>query len=305
MTDAGSVASGDSPEAVLDGAMHGTIGVAGSLVLVATPIGNTGDMSRRAMETLGRADLVCCEDTRHTGQLFKMLGIRPKQLLSLHEHNEARRGDEIVDRIIRGDMVALVSDAGTPLISDPGERLVSRVVAAGLLVSTVPGPSAVVASLSISGLPADRFLFEGFLPRKGRSREMRLRAIAGAGVTSVVYEAPRRVKETLEELLEVCGPDRNIAIVRELTKMHEEVWRGTLGQAVARQDAETRGEHVIVLGAAVSGTAEPIGDATEELGFLLAAGLSRRDAASALEILRGIPHRVAYQLALNVEPKEK
>ena len=280
-------------------------GSTGSLVLVATPIGNLGDISRRAIETLSHADLVCCEDTRHTGQLLKKLGIEPKRLLSLHEHNEAERAAEIVDRIIRGDLVALVSDAGTPVISDPGERLVASVVAAGLVVSTIPGPSAAIAALSISGLPAERFAFVGFLPRKGRGREAQLDVIATSEVTSILYESPLRVRETLEVLRESCGSDRNIAIVRELTKLHEEVWRGTLAESVARVDVERRGEHVIVVGPAKARLAGSKEDFIERLGRLIEAGLSRRDAASALEILLEVPHRVAYQAALGAEPTAK
>lgn len=272
----------------------------GSLVLVATPIGNLGDISRRAIETLNRADLVCCEDTRHTGQLLKMLGIEPKRLLSLHEHNETARAEQIVARIAQGDLVALVSDAGTPVISDPGERLVARVAASGLLVSTIPGPSAAVAALSIAGLPAQRFVFEGFIPRKGRSREELLNVIAKSEVTSIIYESPLRVRETLDSLLEFCGADRNIAIIRELTKLHEEVWRGTLAEASGRVDAERRGEHVIIVGPAQPQVTATAADLSEKLERLIEAGLSRRDAAIALEILLEVPHRVAYQSALSV-----
>ncbi len=280
-------------------------GPAGSLVLVATPIGNLGDISRRAIEILSRADVVCCEDTRHTGTLLKLLGIVPKRLISLHEHNEVGRSAEIVDRIARGELVALVSDAGTPVISDPGERLVASVVAAGLVVSTIPGPSAAIAALSISGLPAERFAFLGFLPRKGRGREVLLEAVANSQMTSILYESPLRVPETLEALRTSCGPDRSVAVVRELTKLHEEVWRGTLAEAVARVGVERRGEHVIVVSPAASSPQRPNVDLAERLGRLVAAGLSRRDAASALEILLEVPHRVAYQAALGVESSVK
>jgi len=280
-------------------------GSAGSLVLVATPIGNLGDISRRAIEALTRADLVCCEDTRHTGKMLKMLGIVPRRLLSLYEHNEAERTAEIVDRIVRGELVALVSDAGTPVISDPGERVVANVAAAGLVVSTIPGPSAGVAALSISGLPAERFAFLGFLPRKGREREAQLSAIATSEMTSILYESPLRMQDTLEVLHRSCGGDRSVAIIRELTKLHEEVWRGTLAEAVARVDVERRGEHVIVVAPAKAQQEGPKDDFAEKLGRLIEAGLSRRDAANALEILLEVPHRVAYQSALGVEPTAK
>ena len=305
MSDVGSDRSVDPSVGDTEDPLRKQSGPTGALVLVATPIGNLGDISQRAIETLRHADLVCCEDTRHTGQLLKKLGIESKRLLSLHEHNEVGRVEGIIDRIVRGELVALVSDAGTPVISDPGERLVASVVAAGLVVSTIPGPSAAIAALSISGLPAERFAFVGFLPRKGRSRDAQLDRIATSATTSILYESPLRVQETLEVLLGSCGLDRNIAIIRELTKLHEEVWRGTLAEAVARVDVERRGEHVIVVGPA---KAQPTGsteDFTAKLGRLIEAGLSIRDAVSALEILLEVPHRVAYKSALGVEPTSK
>lgn len=293
------------PEPDPSEAAHSQERPSGSLVLVATPIGNLGDISRRAIEILSRADVVCCEDTRHTGLLLKRLGIESKRLLSLHQHNEAERASEIVDRIGRGELVVLVSDAGTPVVSDPGERLVARVASADLLVSTVPGPSAAIAALSISGLPAEQFTFVGFLPRKGRIREEQIDAIATSRRTSILYESPLRIHETLEALIAPCGDDRSIAIVRELTKLHEEVWRGTLGEALARSSGRCRGEHVLVVGPARSEAPGAEVDLEERLGRLFDAGLSRRDAASALEILLEIPHRIAYQSALRVETTSK
>ncbi len=280
-------------------------GSVGSLVLVATPIGNLGDISHRAVEVLAHADLICCEDTRHTGKLLKLLGVVPRRLLSLHEHNETERTAGIVDRIIQGELVALVSDAGTPVISDPGGRLVAHAAAAGCVVSTVPGPSAAIAALSISGLPAERFIFLGFLSRKGRRREEQIAVIAASEMTTVFYESPLRVHETLEELRRPCGDDRSIAIIRELTKLHEEVWRGTIAEALDRANAVRRGEFVVVVGPATAAPQGLKGDIAEKLDRLIAAGLSRRDAASALAILLEVPHRVAYESTLGTEPKAK
>ena len=277
---------------------------AGTLVLVATPIGNVGDISARACALLSEADVVCCEDTRHTGQLMKRLGIEPTRMLSLHAHNEVTRADEVIGRLREGEMIALVSDAGTPVISDPGERLVARVIDAGLPVTTAPGPSALVAAISIAGLPAARFCFEGFLPRVGADRRSRIQRIATSPVTSVLYESPLRVSKTLAELADACGDDRRVTVARELTKLHEHIWRGTLGDARARNEVE-RGEHVIVIAPAPAVEVDGAPDLSEALARLRGAGLSRRDVASALEILLGIPHRVAYQAAHAVEKDEK
>jgi 16S rRNA (cytidine1402-2'-O)-methyltransferase len=283
-----------------------TLATSGSaLVLVATPIGNIGDISARAIQVLGDADLVCCEDTRHTGQLLKRLGIEVNQLISLNAHNEVQRADDVVARIRNGEMVVLVSDAGSPVISDPGDRLVSRVIDEGLTVTTVPGPTAVIAALCVAGLPAERFRFEGFLPRKGGERRSRLEDIAQSLVTCVIYESPLRVAKTLLDLEEMCGADRRVAVVRELTKMYEETWRGTLGEATARINPTERGEHVIVVGPAAPAVPVQNGQFTQELRGLVAAGLSRRDAASALEILLGVPHRSAYKAALEIESETK
>jgi 16S rRNA (cytidine1402-2'-O)-methyltransferase len=277
----------------------------GELVLVATPIGNLGDISARAIETLRDADIICCEDTRHTGQLLKRLDIDVKQLISLHAHNEAQRADDVVVRIRSGEVIALVSDAGSPVISDPGYRLVSRVIDEGLSITTVPGPSAVIAALCVAGLPAERFCFEGFLPRKGSERRSRLEHIAQSSSTSVIYESPLRVSKTLVELADLCGADRRVAVVRELTKMYEETWRGTLGEAIARTNPTERGEHVIVVGPVSVAESTQASEFSDEFRRLRTAGLSRRDAASALEILLGISHRDAYQAALEMDKDGK
>ncbi|MCU1491045.1 MAG: rRNA ((1402)-2-O)-methyltransferase [Acidimicrobiaceae bacterium] len=271
----------------------------GQLVLVATPIGNLGDLAPRAVAALAEADLVACEDTRHSGRLLAAAGIKAKRLTSLHGHNEAARIDEVLELLSSGGTVALISDAGTPLVSDPGARLVEAAARSGAVVSTIPGPSAVLAALVVSGLGTSHWRFEGFLPRKGSERRERLARLACSDETSVCYESPRRVAATLAELAEVCGPDRRVCVARELTKLHEEVWRGTLGEAVARAVAtEARGEHVIVLDAAPAAEAAGAGELVAAITRLLEAGLARRDAAIAAEVLLGAAHRDAYSASL-------
>ena len=273
----------------------------GQLLLVSTPIGNLGDLSPRAVSTLTAADLICCEDTRRTRELLSHAGVRGRRLLSLHGHNEASRIDEVLARLGEGETVAVVSDAGTPSLSDPGARLVARAVEAGFEVSAVPGPSAALMALVTSGLPTERFCFEGFLPRKGADRKRRLDSLVTEPRTIVVYEAPTRVARTLVDLAEACGRERPVAVARELTKLHEEVWRGSLGEAAgAFADAEVRGEVVIVLGGS-SETGEP--SDSEVLGSLrlrLAAGNSARDAVSAVAEELGVARRRVYELALSI-----
>ncbi|MGI8792730.1 MAG: 16S rRNA (cytidine(1402)-2'-O)-methyltransferase, partial [Acidimicrobiales bacterium] len=238
---------------------------AGRLRLVGTPIGNLADLSPRAAESLRVADLIACEDTRRTRALLTAHGISGKELVALHGHNEHAQAERVVARLLGGATVALVSDAGMPTVSDPGQHLVAAASAAGVVVEVVPGPSAALAALAISGLPTDRFCFEGFLPRKGRDRRDRLDVMRTEERTAVLFEAPHRLRETLADLVEVCGSDRPIAVARELTKLYEETWRGTVGAAVARwTDVEPRREFVIV-----AGGAEPAGHA--EKGALEAA----------------------------------
>jgi 16S rRNA (cytidine1402-2'-O)-methyltransferase len=274
----------------------------GRLVLVATPIGNLGDLSPRALELLGAADLICCEDTRRTRALLSAKGLPAgARLLSLHEHNERERTEQVLAALAAGSLVAVVSDAGTPGISDPGEHLVAAAVAAGLEVSTVPGPSAVLAALSVSGLPTDRFVMEGFLPRKGTARAERIAALVHEPRTSVILESPRRVTTTLAELADALGADRSASVVRELTKIHEEVLRGSLGDLVERLGTdEVRGEVVVVLAGA---PLEPAAQVSDEqilaaLDRVRGEGASLRDAASMVAEALGIPRRRAYELAL-------
>lgn len=222
----------------------------GRIVVVATPIGNLGDLSPRAVDALASADYIYCEDTRRTLKLLSHAGISGPRLVSHHRHNEAATTPTAVARAKAGAVIAIVSDAGTPLVSDPGGRLVRAALAEEIPVGTVPGPSAALAALVLSGFSADRFCFEGFLPRSGRQRNERLAAVAGETERAVViFESPHRLLRSLDDLLAVCGPDRPIAVCRELTKIHEEVWRATTGEAVERAGQTTpRGEYVLVLG---------------------------------------------------------
>jgi 16S rRNA (cytidine1402-2'-O)-methyltransferase len=266
------------------------------LVLVATPLGNLGDLAPRAVEELRAVGLVCCEDTRRTGLLLNNLGIDAK-LMRLDEHTEAVSIRRVIDALDEGRDVALVSDAGTPAISDPGERLVAAVAETGHAVTAVPGPSAVVMAVTLSGLPTSRFVFEGFLPRSGRERETRLAEIARESRTSVIYEAPHRIARTLDDLAGACGDDRRAAICRELTKVHEEVRRGSLRELIVTL-GEPKGEYVIVLGGASAAAAASESDIDDALRIELDAGSSVRDAADAVSAKLGVSRKSAYDRAL-------
>jgi 16S rRNA (cytidine1402-2'-O)-methyltransferase len=270
----------------------------GRLVLVATPIGNLEDLSPRAAAVLATADLVVCEDTRRTGRLLAAAGIPKRPLLAVHDHNEARSVRTVLGHVQGGEVVAVVTDAGLPGISDPGERLVRAAAEEGLEVSVVPGPSAALAALAISGLPTGRVAFEGFLPRRGSGREERLADLRTERRTMVLFEAPHRLARTLADLVASLGPDRRVALVRELTKLHEEVWRGTLVEALGRSEAgEPRGEHVVV----VEGGGLPEAAADDELSAALearvAAGLSTRDAVAEVASAFAVPKRRVYAIA--------
>ena len=279
----------------------------GRLVLVATPIGNLGDLSPRAREVLAAADLICCEDTRRTRALLSASGITAKgpngdRLLSLHGHNEAARLERVAGAVAGGATVAVVSDAGTPGISDPGAWLAAQLAAAGETVSTVPGPSSVVSALVVSGLPADRFCVEGFLPRKGPERRRRIGGLMADARTSVVLEAPSRVAATLLELA-ATDPERPVAVVRELTKVHEEVWRGALAEAAATFAVrDVRGEIVLVVGGAPA--AAPADEATVEAAVREALDddptAGPRQVAERVAASLDVPRRRAYEAALRV-----
>jgi len=275
--------------------------VRGRLILVATPIGNLGDLSTRALETLRAADAIACEDTRRTGLLLSRHGVSGGRLVVVNEHTELDRVPYVLELLGDGKTVAVVSDAGSPGISDPGERLVSAALDAGYDVSAIPGPSAVVMGLSISGLPTGRFVFEGFLPRSGSGRAQRLAEVAAERRTIVLYEAPHRLARTLTELRDACGPERRVALARELTKLHEDLWRGTLGEAVehAAQVAPL-GEYVIVLaGAPAEG---PPDDDTirAALRERLAAGDTTKTAVADVTAALRVSKRHVYALALSL-----
>jgi 16S rRNA (cytidine1402-2'-O)-methyltransferase len=268
-------------------------------VLVATPIGNLGDLAPRAVEALRTAAFVCCEDTRRTSTLLRHAGLRGVRMVVANEHTERSRVDEIVDALATGRDVAFVSDAGTPGISDPGERVVRGVLDAGFDVTAVPGPAAALMALVVSGLRTDRFVFEGFVPRSGRERTERLAAIAAETRTSVLHEAPHRLARTLADLAAVCGETRFVVLARELTKLHEEIWRGTLADAIRHvEERDPRGEYVIVLAGRPRDDA-PVDDETivAALTDALARGLSRRSATDEVAATLAVPRRRAYDLA--------
>ncbi len=268
-----------------------------ALVIVATPIGNMGDLSPRASEELAAAALVCCEDTRRTGRLLSHAGVRARALKRVDAHTEAAASAEVVELIAVGERVVLVSDSGTPGVSDPGRRLVAAVVEAGHEVVVVPGPTAAIAALVGSGFATDRYCFEGFLPRRGSARTDRLRQVAAERRTCVLYESPKRVAATLLDLALVCGGERRAVVARELTKLHEEFVRGSLDELVEWSAVEPKGEIVLVL----EGAGEPPELDDEAIVAALdqarALGLSSRDAASQVAADLGVSKRRAYDLA--------
>lgn len=273
----------------------------GSLVLVSTPIGNLGDMPPRAVEALRNAALVCCEDTRHSGRLLQHVGITGARLAVANEHTEDARTAEVLEVLATGRDVAVVTDAGTPGISDPGMRLVRAVVDAGYPTTAVPGPAALVMALVLSGIDTTRFVFEGFLPRSGGERTSRLDEIAHERRTIVLYEAPHRVERTVADLAGSLGAERRVALARELTKLHEEVWRGTLAEAADHlAEVGPRGEYVLV----VEGAPAPA-PATDEtllhaLRAHLAGGADRRTAIASVVASSGAAKNRVYDLALTI-----
>ena len=272
----------------------------GALVLVATPIGNLGDLSPRAVDELANAALVCCEDTRRTGMLLKHAGITANRLMRVDDHTEFHARAAVVKEIAAGHRVVLVSDAGTPGISDPGERLVAAVIEAGYDVTVVPGPVAAVVALVASGLPTGRFVFEGFLARKGRARDEQLAAIASEPRTVIFYESAKRTAATLEELAKRCGPERAVVVSRELTKRFEEHVRGPLGEVAEWAAGGLKGEVVIVVAGA-----DAVADVTDDslrvaLAEALDAGESRRGAVDRVASRTGARRGRVYDLALKL-----
>ena len=278
----------------------------GRLVLVATPIGNLGDLSERALAALRDADVVACEDTRRTGALLHRFGVSATRLLVVNEHTEIDRIPEIVRLLTDGATVALCSDAGSPAISDPGERVVRAALDAGADVTAVPGPSAVVMALGISGLATGRWVFEGFLPRSGSGRAERLAEVSAESRTVVLYEAPHRVARTVGDLATACGGDRAVVLARELTKLHEDVWRGTLDDARQHLAArEPLGEYVIVLAGAAPGGPADDDQIRAALRERLAAGLTTKSAVAEVTAALKAPKRTVYDLALGIAAADR
>jgi len=271
--------------------------VAGTLYVVATPLGNLGDLSPRAADTLKHAAVVAAEDTRHTKPLLVHVGSRA-DLVSFHAHSTDRALERLLRLLGGGTDVALVTDAGTPTVSDPGAELVAAARARGIPVVTIPGPTAVAAALAVSGLAADRYLFLGFLPRKGGERRRLLEAVAASEWTVVLFEAPNRVAELLADLSTACGPDRAAAVARELTKVFEETRAGTLAElAEYYAAAPPRGEvTIVVAGTGKPRPAPPPPDPATVARALLAQGMSRKDVAERIQAETGISRNAAYRL---------
>ena len=277
--------------------------MAGMLYLVPTPIGNLGDISERCRRTLEEADFIAAEDTRVSLKLLNYLGIK-KSLVSYYEHNKAFKGNVILDRILAGETCALVSDAGSPAISDPGEDLVRLCAEHGITVTAIPGPCAVITALSISGLPTGRFCFEGFLSTAKKSRKERLASLEGETRTMIFYEAPHKLLSTLQDLAEAFGNERRISLCRELTKLHQEVVRTTLGEAIEKYTANApKGEFVLVVdGAAPVEKEVPTAeDAGEMVKRLMGEGLSRKDAIKQTAKALDLPKNVVYDAALSID----
>ena len=276
--------------------------MAGILYLVPTPIGNLGDISIRCRQTLEQADFIAAEDTRVTLKLLNHLGIK-KSLVSYYEHNKAEKGAMILERILAGETCALVSDAGSPAISDPGEDLVKLCAQAGVTVCAIPGPCAVITGLSISGQSTGRFCFEGFLSTAKKSRREHLESLIGERRTMVFYEAPHKLLSTLEDMATVFGSDRSISLCRELTKLHEEVVRTTLGEAIVKYtESAPKGEFVLVLAGAPETVEEKSTpqDAASYVAGLMNDGLSRKDAVKQAAKDLNLPKNIVYEAALKL-----
>ena len=277
--------------------------MAGILYLVPTPIGNLGDISRRQIEILSEVDFIAAEDTRVSLKLLNHLDIR-KPLVSYHRHNTETAGPAVLGRILNGENCALVTDAGTPAISDPGEELVALCAAQGVDVISVPGPCAAVTALAASGLPTGRFTFEGFLPVHKKNRRAHLDSLRAEMRTMIFYEAPHKLRDTLDDLVKTFGAERRIALCRELTKLHEEIFRTTLSGAVAHYDeVEPKGEFVLILEGAAPVEEEEISPelAMERMERLRQQGLSLKQAAKQAAEELGLPKNKLYDLALGKE----
>ena len=277
--------------------------MAGILYLVPTPIGNLGDISLRARQTLENADFIAAEDTRVSLKLLNHMEIK-KPLVSYYEHNKTFKGGRIVERILAGETCALVSDAGSPAISDPGEDLVKECAAAGITVCAIPGPCAAITALSISGQSTGRFCFEGFLSMSKKSRREHLSSLRAEKRTMIFYEAPHKLMNTLEDMVEVFGAERPVSFCRELTKLHEEVLRTTLGQAIVHfTETPPKGEFVLVVAGAPEEAKEvpTATDAAGRVNALISQGLSRKDAIKQTAQELGLPKNAVYAAALGEE----
>ncbi|MBR2388496.1 MAG: 16S rRNA (cytidine(1402)-2'-O)-methyltransferase [Clostridia bacterium] len=270
-----------------------------TLYLVATPIGNLSDMSERALKVLSEVDFVAAEDTRNTQRLLTYFGISGKPLVSYHEHNKAERGEKIVERLAAGESCALVTDAGTPAISDPGADLVKLCAERGISVSSIPGACAAVVSLTLSALPTERFCFEGFLPTQNKERKKRLERLSGEDRTMVFHEAPHKLRTTLDDLAAAFGESRKISLCRELTKLNEDVMRTTLGEAVKiYREREPKGEYVLVVEGTQEVSALPETELTiqEQVAYYIEGGMSKMDAIKATAKSRGMTKNDVYKL---------
>ena len=275
--------------------------MAGKLTLVGTPIGNLGDLSPRARRTLEEADFIAAEDTRVTLKLLNHFGIT-KPLVSYYQHHQEHSGERIVERILSGESGALVTDAGMPIVSDPGEDLAAACAQAGIEISCVPGPCAAVTALALSALPAGRFCFEGFLSTSKKSREEHLDSLRGEHRTMIFYEAPHKLQKTLSDLASAFGPERRVSLCRELTKLHEEVLRTTLGEAVRVYEAEPpRGEFVLIVeGAPERAEERPTSEAAlERVKYYRSEGRSLKEAAKLAAADTGYSKNELYELALS------
>ena len=275
----------------------------GTLYVVATPIGNLEDITYRAVRILGEVDLVAAEDTRHSRKLFAHFGIK-KPLVSYHDHNEQQRQTELIERLQAGKDIALISDAGTPCIADPGYRLIASCHAAAIPVVPIPGPSALITALSAAGVSTDRFAFEGYLPQKAKARADLLRKLNGEQRTLVFYETPHRLAATLADLVEIMGAEQPLVVARELTKMYEEFFRGTTVEAVTRFTREpARGELVLVIPPSTQGPQMNVRDALRKL--LNESDLSRRDAVKLIAKEYGLPSSDVYRESLSLTEEEE
>lgn len=275
---------------------------AGSLYVVSTPIGNLGDLSARAQEVLKQVDLIAAEDTRHSKHLLSHFGI-PGQLVSCHEHNEAQQAESFVRRLQGGESIALLSDAGTPLVSDPGYRVVNAAIDAGIRVIPIPGPCAAITALSVAGLPTDRFRFIGFLPARSEARRSVLGQLAGDPDTLVLYESPRRLAAMLADAAEIVGPERPAVLARELTKLHENVIRGTMSELAKRAPSEPdwkKGELVVVIGGYPGQAASELAIEVERVLQALLEELPLKQAVALAARITGERKNRVYDLAIRL-----